>query len=200
MSVGLRPRQRGLRGRGLLAWLKRVSKRSPESMRGVIALGGLGLVVVLEVPWLAEPMRRLGFSDRGAVTETVILFVLVSVFYEVRTAAERADHTVQQRHFADPLDVYPFLFERMKTIRHSNEKVIDVLGITLYTAWPTIGFRLGNGDLFYSVLSWQEDGKIGRDGYSYEFVSGDDPSPSAMALRGVFDSWFARTTRTPWTE
>lgn len=41
-----------------------------------------------------------------------------------------------------------------------------------YDFMPVVhGFRLGNGDLFYSVLLWQDDGKIGREGYSYEFVS-----------------------------
>jgi len=206
------------------------------------------------------------------------MVVIVSLYYEVKgvgrriTRAEKA-FTEPQRHFPDPMDVYPVLLDRIRSIRRDEDKRLDVIGITLYTAWPTVrfwlprpemsgwtirlaaaahtgeapnhasglipdgwfaeshanlssiqaqqggngrarairleaygydfmpvvhGFRLGNGDLFYSVLLWQDDGKIGREGYSYEFISCEDHSPSAQALRGTFDSWFVQCSRTPW--
>lgn len=60
------------------------------------------------------------------------------------------------------------------------------------------GYRLGNGDLFYSIVLWQPDGNLGYEGFSYEFVPHEDHSPSAMAIRGVFESWFQRATQTAW--
>jgi hypothetical protein len=62
-----------------------------------------------------------------------------------------------------------------------------------YDFMPVIhGFRLGNGDLFYSILSWQADGKIGRESYSYQYIACDDNSTTALAIREIFDSWFER--------
>jgi hypothetical protein len=89
-----------------------------------------------------------------------------------------------------------YRFSQLPGIRQRN--------ITLrpysYDFMPVIhGFRLGNGDLFYSILCWQGS-KIGRDSYSYEFVPCDDVTPSAKAIRAVFDSWFTRSCATPWTE
>ena len=69
-----------------------------------------------------------------------------------------------------------------------------------YDFMPVLhGFRLGNGDLFYSILQWQEDGKIGRDKYSYEFVPCEDQSPSASAIRDTFSSWFNRSAAKRWS-
>lgn len=56
------------------------------------------------------------------------------------------------------------------------------------------GYRLGNGDLFISFLRWQEDGRLGKRGYTYEFIPGTEHSISAMAFRDLFDSWFQRAT------
>jgi hypothetical protein len=170
------------------------------------------------------------------------------------------------------MDLYPILLQRIAAVSRSEDKVLDVIGMTLYTAWPSIrfwmnrtdlngwtvnftavshgdqgvtahvpsgwfreargnlnticefaessttqakkinlqafgydfmpslhGYRLGNRDLFYSILLWQGDGKIGMDGYSYEFVPHEDISLSAEAIREVFDSWFRRATAIPWT-
>jgi hypothetical protein len=60
------------------------------------------------------------------------------------------------------------------------------------------GFRLGNGDLFFSTLSWDKNGKIGVGDYSYEHVPREDESPSAMATREVFSSWFQRAISQAW--
>ena len=169
------------------------------------------------------------------------------------------------------MDVYPILLDRARSIIRKEEKVLDVIGMTLYTAWPSIrfwlnrpemagwkvrfaavvdatdmsrlvppewfeesrsnldqiaelaevkavkergihleaygydfvpvlhGYRLGNGDLFYSVLMWDSDGRIGREVYSYEYIECTNHSPSAQAAREVFDSWFKRACRKPWT-
>jgi hypothetical protein len=84
-----------------------------------------------------------------------------------------------------------------------NTERIASKGVTIeaysYDFIPVIhGFRLGNGDLFWSLLMWDAQGRICRDEYSYEFIPHEDTSESASAARTVFDSWFARSCRTPW--
>lgn len=265
------------RGR-LQAWISSSGSDLVDALQSVVALGGLLAVVALQIPWLQDPLERMGAGNGTALTLTVLMVVIVSLYYEVKGVGRRIAQaekafTPAQRHFPDPMDVYPVLLDRIRSIRRAEDKRLDVIGMTLYTAWPTIrfwlaraemsgwtirlaaavhtaetpnhaaglvpddwfaeshanlssiqaqrdggirarairlepygydfmpvlhGFRLGNGDLFYSVLLWQDDGRIGRDDYSYEFVSCEDHSPSAQAVRGTFDSWFARCARTPW--
>jgi hypothetical protein len=200
----------------------------------------------------------------------VVTVIVVSIFFDVRSLVTRRSEP-ENHHFSDPMEVYPLLLERIRRISRSDEKVLDVIGMTLYTAWPSIrfwlsrsdlngwtvrfsaavsdkprlskhvpeawfheaqanldnicdyakspviqtqrinlqafsydfmpslhGYRLGNGDLFYSILLWQDDGKISIDGYSYEFIPSEDKSPSAEAARQVFDSWFRRATIKSW--
>jgi hypothetical protein len=204
----------------------------------------------------------------------VIVIVLVSIFFDLRILLDRTDKAPEeQRHCADPMAVYPMLQERMEKITRPEEKRLDILGVTLYTAWPSVrfwldhpeldgwtvrltavahrdrrladyvppdmfresrknlqsihqtslqqklknrrikleaygydfmpvlhGYRLGTGDLFYSVLRWQDDAKIGLEGYSYEYLPAADKSASAVAIRETWDNWFKRAMATPWED
>lgn len=106
-----------------------------------MVFGGLLIVLLLKIPWLKDALGRVGIKDGSGLSQTLILIVLAAIFIEVRTVAQRVDDMPsEQKHFADPLDVYPILLERIKSIGRKEEKRLDVLGMALYTAW------LGNGD------------------------------------------------------
>lgn len=62
------------------------------------------------------------------------------------------------------------------------------------------GCRLGNGDLFFSVATWSPEGLIDLVAHGYHFVSCDDKSDSAAAMREAFDSWFTRASAIPWVQ
>lgn len=246
--------------------------RVVSSMRVTIAGAGLFVVILFDIPWFNDYFVKLNPNNPDAVILTLVTVVIVSMFFEVRALANRLDDTSVGHHFADPMAVYPVLLERIRLIDRTDEKVLDVLGMTLYTAWPSIqfwlgrsdlagwtirlaavahedhrlspqvpafwfrdarnnldaavsfgkstsatqrqitiqtfgydfapalhGYRLGNGDLFYSIVLWQPDGNLGYEGFSYEFVPHEDHSPSAMAIRSVFESWFQRATQTAWS-
>lgn len=250
--------------------IRRASERVFWFSQAVIAAVGLMAVILLNIPELDGPFRSIGISNPDAFAGAVVTVVVVSIFFDVRSLVARKSEP-ESRHFSDPMEVYPMLLERARRISRSEEKILDVIGMTLYTAWPSIqfwlnrselsgwtvrftavtgnkarsskhvpepwfreaqgnldsicrhadhptiraqhitlqafgydfmpslhGYRLGNGDLFYSILLWQEDGNIGKDGYSYEFVPSEDKSPSAEAIRQVFDSWFKRAVAIPW--
>lgn len=173
-----------------------------------------------------------------------------------------------RRHFVDPISMYPFIVNRAQALIQDDERSLDVMGLTLYTAWTSLkfwimrpetanwcvrlaavldlnqamsqwipdvwrkeaeihlhdivetsqlkhviarriqlrpyaydfvpmvhGYRLGNGDLFISFLKWQDDGRLGKEGYTYEFIPGTERSLSATAFRELYDSWFERATR-----
>lgn len=84
------------------------------------------------------------------------------------------------------------MLERIKSIGRKEEKRLDVLGMTLCTAWP------GNGDLFYSILMWDENHRISREIYSFEYQPAEDQSASAEWMREIFESWFTRACRDQW--
>jgi hypothetical protein len=67
------------------------------------------------------------------------------------------------------------------------------LQIFEYRFMPSVhGFRLGNGDVFLSVVLWQDDGLIGKPGFSYEYIPAHEVGPGATALRELFANWFQR--------
>jgi hypothetical protein len=254
----------------------RSARRSAERLwvvlESTVAIVGLLFVIALAIPWIADRMADVGFSNGEKIAQTVITVVLVSIFFQVRRVGDAvAERGVDETHMNDPMDVYPVLEERMELAQNDGEKVLDVLGITLYTAWPSVrflvgrrglsgwtvrlaacggpgdmpahvplswrreatsnlnaileaaltsalrsnrvqleaygydfapavhGFRLSNGDLFYSTLLWEEDGSaLCMDRYSYDFIPGEDDSAYARAAREVFNSWFERAMRLPW--
>jgi hypothetical protein len=250
--------------------IRHESERALSLLQVIVATGGLIVVVLLSIPWLDGPLRKAGFTRPGPLSQAILTLVVVSIFFEVRRLADRKPAS-QRRHFSDPMDVYPVLLDHVQAIGRKEEKVLDVLGLTLYTAWPSIrfwlnrpelngwamrftaiaadsekfcghlpgsslrdaqanldsivdyvssdgpdarnvtlkafsydfmpslhGYRLGNGDLFYSILHWRPDGKLSLDDFSYEFVPRDDHSKSAESIREIFDSWFRRATVTEW--
>lgn len=62
-----------------------------------------------------------------------------------------------------------------------------------YDYMPVVrGVRLGNGDLFISLLLWQPDGRFGARAEAYEYIPYDEATASAVAMRRLFDSWFER--------
>lgn len=255
-----------------MSLLKQSAAQLFSMVEAVVALGGTLLVIALAIPWLSEPLNRLGFGNGITASQLVITLVLVSLFFQVRRLVDHVTVDPPVAHFADPLDVYPDLQKRMAAVRRDEDKVLDVIGMTLYTAWPSLkffltrpgsvsgwtvrfaayvgvagdaagwvpaswpkesennlanivssqslpsivngrikletyaydfapvlhGFRLRNGDLYYSLLLWDESGKVTLEGYSYEFVSAADHSASAEAARNIFDSWFRRASDVPW--
>ena len=243
-----------------------------SSLKVIVAAGGLIAVILFEIPWSSGLFKWINPGDPDGTILALLTVVVVAIFFELRSLVDDRENNSARRHFSDPMDVYPAMLERIQRITRQNEKIVDVLGITLYTAWPSIqfwlgrsdlagftirlaavafddarlspqvpafwfrdarnnlgsareygksasavkrgikvetygydfapvlhGYRLGNGDLFYSILMWQADGNLGYEGYSYEFVPHEDTSPSAEAVREVFESWFQRAREREWT-
>ena len=231
----------------------------------LIAVGGLVLIVLLQIPWLRSLLAKYGVNDPSQIGQAVIVALAVSIFFDVRSLlADENREAAEPAFFSDPMDVYPALLSKAAAIKKPEEKTLDIIGMTLYTSWPSVrfwvqrselsgwtinmssvfqltrrasshvpqswykdsntnlksivefsqsdaaagnalnafgydfmpaihGFRLGNGDLFWSALRWDADGRICLEGYTYEYVSGRDQSPLAKSKREVFDSWLRRS-------
>jgi len=122
--------------RGRRRWPKELGTRLLHSGKSYAVILGLLIAVALEIPWLQEPLKKIGFENPTGITLSVIIFILVLIFFDVRSiAAAAAEGPTEGRHLAGPLDVYPVLFERIKRIKHREDKVLDIIGMTLYTAY-----------------------------------------------------------------
>jgi hypothetical protein len=135
-----------LRRSGVRYRIRRGPERVLSFTEVTLAAGGLIIVVLLSIPWLDDPLKKLGFTTPGPLSQAILTIVVVSIFFEVRRLTERRPVS-QLKHFPDPMDVYPVLLERVQATGRKEEKVFDVLGLTLYTAWPSIRFWLNRSDL-----------------------------------------------------
>jgi hypothetical protein len=136
-----------LRQRRYAHKIAKLSRRIAETSRSVVVVAGLFVAVALEVPWLEGPLQKFGFENVTGITLSVITFLLVAIFFEVRSPLDRAHGRADPRHFSDTMDMYPVLIDRINSISRRDEKVLDVLGMTLYTAWPTLTFWLNRSEL-----------------------------------------------------
>lgn len=127
--------------------LRQLGTKLLDSLQPIIIFGGLLIVLTTKIPWFKNVLTRIGISDPNSFAQTMLLIVLAAIFIEVRGIAQRVSEIPDQRHYGDPLEVYPALFEQIQQIKRKEEKTLDVLGLDLYTAWPSIGFFLHRPEL-----------------------------------------------------
>src|ERR1700733_6001335 len=111
--------------------IKRTSERVVSFLQILIAVVGLIAVILLNISWLDGPFEKIGINDPTAFTGAVVTVIVVSIFFDVRSLVTRRSEP-ENRHFSDPIEVYPLLLERIGRISRSEEKVLDVIGMTLY--------------------------------------------------------------------
>ena len=117
-----------------------------------LQLAFLALAAILIFLWTIDPIRnwleekRLFNQDKLlaviAVALAMIIFFLEHLTKAVMDATRKMD-ALQPSQFSWPiiggvLGVYPRLREEIDNADSRNEKTLEVLGLTLYTAWPMI--------------------------------------------------------------
>lgn len=230
-----------------------------------IALGAF--LVLLQVPGIQNVGETLGLDSSRELLIAIGALLLTSILLELRQLKRRISPAITDRqHYSDPNDMYNALRERAGELADADQLEIDVLGLTLYSAWPQLepflrgvvkdtwtvkfatlaengtaargwvpdswpresgttvaqvqqfksrqgkdhhhvieiyeydftpavhGFRLGNGDVFISILRWEEEQpgeiRLGKHRFSYDYVPAHDASAEAVAARTLFRNWF----------
>ncbi|HYM45940.1 MAG TPA: hypothetical protein VES65_07240 [Solirubrobacteraceae bacterium] len=252
-------------GGSLTQHLAGLVERLLKSGKAWVAIAGGLLLIALQLSWLREPLTTIGIERNTGLETSVVLVLLVTILFEVKDLARTAIPATTRQHFPDPHEMYRALLACAGSISKADERRIDVLGLTLFSAWPTIsfwlqrpevwnwtvrfatlgkdandvqrwipedwldesativrairsfatspvavgrnnrlelfeydftpsvhGFRLGNGDIFISNLLWQEDGRLGKPGFSYDYIPAHEAGSDAAAKRELFDNWFTR--------
>lgn len=104
---------------------------------------GVVVLVALQVPWLDEPLKALGFRDTEEFRTVIVVLVISGLMLEIHDLSQRIAPTPGHRqHFINPDDMYHALVGRMRNASRISERRLDVLGLTLFSAWPTIYFNL----------------------------------------------------------
>jgi len=230
----------------------------------IAILAAIGLIA-LQIPGVDSLLEKLGIENSQHIRTLgsgILLLTIVLELHQLRASLEPAQGG--PTHYSDPQKMYEALAERARTISDDDLRHLDVLGLTLYSAWPILsfmlqqpemnswsirmatlapdaegvsgwvpedwpresagnisqiqtfagaegktrgqafevveydlipavhGFRLGNGDLFISILLWQSDGRLGKPGFTYDYIACTDVSEGAAASRKLFANWFDR--------
>lgn len=127
------------------AVVRRITTQATYHLKAVIAVGGLVIIILFQIPWLRPVFSKLGIDDSRPIGQVLLVVVAVSIFFDVR--ALQATKEAENAFFNDSMEVYPALFAKISSIHRPEEKRLDVIGMTLYTAWPSIKFRLQRSDM-----------------------------------------------------
>jgi hypothetical protein len=115
--------------RTLAARVEGVRELGLRTIPAVTAVGGIGLLVAMQIPWLEGPIAKVGISNSEAFRTTMIAVVLTAIsgqLYELSLLA-RATAAAERRHFRDTVDMYGFLSERISTVEQGGDRRADVL-------------------------------------------------------------------------
>lgn len=83
-----------------------LTRQAGRIAKMIVAVGGLVLVVLLQIPWLQSVLVRAGFDDPAQIGQVLIVALLVAVFFDVKslmTEEQRGEDA--PTYFSDPMDV-----------------------------------------------------------------------------------------------
>jgi hypothetical protein len=239
------------------------TERFFEDGQAAVAIAvGIGLLL-LQLPGIQGLAEDAGLDSSRELIIAVGVILLTSILVELRQLKRSVTPAILERqHYSDPKEMYNVLIEKAAELTDPEHQKLDVLGLTLYSAWPEIefflerpevknwtirlatldpeaeaarqwvpdnwpqesattiaqvrefekghatrhghrikvyeydfapavhGFRLGNGDVFVSVLRWREEGRLGKHRFPYDYIPAHDISSEADAARALFKNWF----------
>ena len=130
-------------GRGTL---HRAADRVEEFIDGgqlwVALAAGIGLLL-LQIPGLDDRLAKLGLESSPELRTVVLLLLLTSILLELRHLKRSVTPSSAGRmQYPDPGEMYEALVEKAKAITEPEHREIEVLGLTLYSAWNQLSIFL----------------------------------------------------------
>jgi uncharacterized membrane protein len=233
-----------------------------------VALACGAVLIALQVPGVEEVLDRIGLENDTRVRTAFGVVLLGSILLELRQLKRSVTPVASGWiHYQNRKAMYNALIETAEQVTEPEHRQIEVLGLTLFSAWPELesfletpgvegwtvklatlsksaapeslwvpdgwpeeseaivrqvlifkagqgtvhdheievfeyelppavhGFRLGNGDIFISTLRWQDEDRLGKHRFPYDYVPAHDLSPAATDARALFRSWFDQAVR-----
>lgn len=129
-----------------MTWLREADLAA--GVQAALALVGVLVLLGTQVPWVDGMLRSAGVEDTTGLGMSAVAVMLLVIYVELRRGARASRRSDGHDGFyEDPRDMYDDMLRRMAMVRKSDHKSIDVLGLTLYSAWPQFSFWLQNEDV-----------------------------------------------------
>jgi len=117
-----------------------------------VALAAATLLFLLQMPGINDLAAEIGVDDNVQLLTAGAVVILTSILIELRQLDRRVSPAITGlQHYSDPQAMYHALIGTAAGITEVEKRRIDVLGLTLYSAWPEIQFFLERPD----VSRWQ---------------------------------------------
>lgn len=126
-------------------------ERFVEDGQAWVALAAGLVLLLLQVPGVQDVAEDIGLDDSRGLLITIGVLLLGSILLELRQLKRRVTPAITGRqHYSDPNEMYNALIEKASEMTDPEHLRIDVLGLTLYSAWPQLEFFLERPD----VTNW----------------------------------------------
>jgi hypothetical protein len=101
------------------------------------------LLLLLQIPGIEDVLTKTGLENSTQLRTAVGIVLLTSILIELRQLNRRVTPAISGRqHYSDPKEMYDALIDRASKIGDPDQRRIEVLGLTLFSAWPELEFFL----------------------------------------------------------
>jgi uncharacterized membrane protein len=108
-----------------------------------VALAVAGMLLLLQLPGIEDVAEKIGLENSTRLRTAVGILVLSSILLEVWQLNRRVTPAITgKQHYSDPNEMYNALIEKAAEINNPEQRRIEVLGLTLFSAWPQLEFFL----------------------------------------------------------
>lgn len=134
----------------------KVADRVSTSLQMFLLVVAIGFMIAWAISPVRERLEKSGYFDHETALEAVglaliltlgLLTMLSKKMGKIASAMEVISHSHQDILDRGVGSVYPHLLEGLQGTANHRERILDVLGLTLYTAWPHIQAWINNGEL-----------------------------------------------------
>lgn len=123
-------------------------ERFLEDGQALVALAAAGMLLLLQIPGVEDILTKIGLENSTQLRTAVGVIILASILLELRQLNRRVTPTITgSQHYSDPKEMYNALIERAAEIQDPEKRQIEVLGLTLFSAWPELEFFLERPDV-----------------------------------------------------
>lgn len=127
-----------------------------------VALAAAAVLLLLQIPGVEGVVVKVGLENSTQLRTAVGVIVLASILLEMRQLNRRVTPVITGRqHYSDPKEMYNALTEKAAEIAVPDQRQIEVLGLTLFSAWPELEFFLERPEVYGWTVRLATVSKVG---------------------------------------
>lgn len=104
-----------------------------------VALACGAVLIALQIPGVEDVLGEIGLENNQRIRTAFGVVLLGSILLELRQLQRSITPVVSgQQHYSDRKAMYTALIEKAAAVTEPEHRRIDVLGLTLFSAWPEL--------------------------------------------------------------